>query len=136
MKTVADVMSTDVVTVSGDQDVVLASAVMKLRRIRHLPVVEGNRLIGMLSHRDLLKAQARYLEEVQRGSSHVRIKAREVMTEDVHVVAPETPAADVAMMLVDEQIGCVPVVREGSLVGIATEADFLRWAVVALRERE
>lgn len=136
MLTVADVMTTDVVTVSGDQDVVFVSAVMKLRRIRHLPVVEGDRLIGMLSHRDLLRAQARYLEEIgaSKGREPIHVKARDVMSETVHAVAPDMPADEAAMILVDEKIGCVPVVREGTLIGIATEADFLRWAVVALRE--
>ena len=136
MPTVADVMTTDVVTVSGDQDVVFASAVMKLRRIRHLPVVDGERLIGMLSHRDLLRAQARDLEEIGRvkGREPVKVVARDVMSDEVRAVSPEMPADEAAMLLVDEKIGCLPVVREGTLIGIATEADFLRWAVVTLRE--
>ena len=133
--TVADVMTTDVITLSGEQDVVFATVVMKLRRIRHLPVVRGEKLIGMLSHRDLLRAQARFLEKIKAGADtkYSSVTAGEAMSdEEVRVVSPDMLAAEAAMILVDEKIGCVPVVQDGTLVGIATEADFLRWAVSEL----
>lgn len=133
--TVDELMTTDVVTLSADQDVVFATVVMKLRRIRHLPVVEGDKLVGMLSHRDLLRAQARLLEQLKEGKdeSFGTVKAGEIMSDEVHAVPPDMPADEAAMILVDQKIGCLPVVREGTLIGIATEADFLRWAVAALR---
>jgi len=135
MTTVADLMTTDVVRVYEDQDVVFATGAMKLRRIRHLPVVRDDVLVGLISHRDLLRAQARFLTHVQSGgteTSFSSVLAKEVMSEDVLSVPPEMPADEAAMILVDRKIGCLPVVSGDVLVGIITEADFLRWAVGVL----
>ncbi|MBX3272895.1 MAG: CBS domain-containing protein [Sandaracinaceae bacterium] len=131
-------MTTDVVTLAEEQDVLFATSAMNLRRIRHLPVVRGDALVGLVSHRDLLRAQARFLAQVgERGEAGsdttiASVLARDVMTADVRTVSPETPADEAAMILVDTKFGCLPVVNEGTLVGIVTEADFLRWAVGVL----
>lgn len=136
--TVAEVMTTDVVSLAAEQDVVFATMVMNLRRIRHLPVLRGETLVGMVSHRDLLRAQARFVKQLKEATdktgdtTYASVLAEDVMTEEVRSVGPDMPAAEAAMILVDEKIGCLPVVNEGTLVGIATEADFLRWAVAAL----
>ncbi|MFK7988526.1 MAG: CBS domain-containing protein [Sandaracinaceae bacterium] len=133
--TVSDLMTTDVVTVHEEQDVVFATGAMTLRRIRHLPVVRDDVLVGLVSHRDLLRAQAKFAAQLTGDSSGTRVSsvlAKDVMSEDVLTVTPETPADEAAMVLVDKKIGCLPVVREGALVGIITEADFLRWAVGVL----
>ena len=60
------------------------------------------------------------------------VLAKEIMSDEVRTVTPSTPADVAAMILVDEKIGCLPVVSEGTVVGIVTEADFLRWAVGVL----
>ena len=133
--TVADLMTTDVVTLHEDQDIVFATGAMKLRRIRHLPVVRGEELVGLVSHRDLLRAQAKFMAllgddagERQIASVH----AKDVMSTEVLTVAPDTAADEAAMILVDEKVGCLPVLEGETLVGIVTEADFLRWAVGVL----
>jgi len=135
MTTVADLMTTDVVRVHEDQDVVFATGAMKLRRIRHLPVVRDDALVGLISHRDLLRAQARFLANVEPEKGETTISsvlAKDVMTSEVRTVSPDMAADAAAMLLVDHKIGCLPVVADGALVGIITEADFLRWAVGVL----
>ncbi|MEM9195069.1 MAG: CBS domain-containing protein [Myxococcota bacterium] len=133
--TVADLMTTDVVTIHADQDVVFASGAMNIRKIRHLPVVRGKRLVGLISHRDLLRAQANFMAKLTGEGNTPTIAsvlAHEIMTEEVETVSPELPADEAAMILVDQKIGCLPVIHDGSLVGIVTEADFLRWSVGVL----
>jgi len=133
--TVADLMSTDVVTLSEETDLLFATAAMKLRKIRHLPVVRGHELVGLISHRDLLRAQARFMAGIKEtGETQISsVLAKEVMTTDVQTVSPDTPVDEAAMILVDCKFGCLPVVVEGAtLIGILTEADCLRYAVGVL----
>jgi len=135
--TVDDLMTTDVVTLDEHQDVLFATGAMQMRRIRHLPVVRGERLVGLISHRDLLRAQARFSAQLKETGRETiaEVLAKDVMTEDVTTVPPEMPADEAAMILVDAKFGCLPVVRDGALVGIVTEADFVRWAVGVLASR-
>ncbi len=131
--TVADLMTTDVVTLAEEQDVLFATSAMSLRRIRHLPVVRGEQLVGLVSHRDLLRAQAHFMATPRDASTTIAsVLARDVMTTEVTTVASTMPADEAAMILVDAKFGCLPVVDDGALVGIVTEADFLRWAVGVL----
>ena len=136
--TVADVMSTDVETVNADEDLVLADALMRRNRFRHLPVVRGGKLVGLMTHRDLLRAQAKLLTQLGAESEEraLSLAVGDLMTTEIRTVTPETPARDAAALLLDHQVGCFPVVRDGELIGIVTEADFLRWAMRAFdRER-
>lgn len=129
---VSDLMTTDLAVVSEDQDVVFATGAMQFRKIRHLPVVKENRLVGLISHRDLLRAQARFMSQIKPDLERTQIatvKASDVMTTEVRTVSPETAADEAAMILVDNKFGCLPVVSDDVLVGIVTENDFLRWAV-------
>ncbi len=131
---VSDLMTTDVVSLAAEEDLVLAQAVMKLRRIRHIPVLRGEKLVGMITHRDLLKAQAKFLvqanqESTDEGKRFMSVTVADIMTKDVATVTPDTPAKEAAKTLLERKIGGLPVVAEGTLVGIVTEADFLRWAL-------
>lgn len=136
--TVADLMSTDVVSLDATQDVVLASTVMKLRKIRHLPVTRQGQLVGLIAHRDLLRAQARFLGQISAGETKrfASVSATEIMTEDVQSIGPDAPAAEAVRILLDEKCGCLPVVNEGVLIGIVTDADFLRFAYEHLAHEE
>lgn len=130
---VADLMSTDVASIPADVELALASGVMALRRVRHLPVVRGSELVGLVTHRDLLAAQARALDAKEPESPYARVA--DLMSTDVVTVEPSTPALDAAALLLDNRFGCLPVVNAGVLVGIVTETDFLRWAMGELARR-
>lgn len=99
-------------------------------RIRHIPVVESGRLVGIVTDRDLKRATPSVLsgvdreeyERVVRGTTLAR-----VMTRDPVVVHPETPLREAVGILVDRRFGSLPVVdADGGLVGIFTESDALR----------
>jgi CBS domain-containing protein len=127
---VRQLMSTDVVALDAGATLDLADDLMKQKRIRHLPVVDGERLVGLVSQRDLFRAGLSTVLEFRRHASrewlqHVRVD--EVMTRDVTTTAPESTIEDAVGRLLDGKIGCLPVVKEGKLVGMLSETDCLRY---------
>ncbi|MCU0303279.1 MAG: CBS domain-containing protein [Thermoanaerobaculales bacterium] len=130
---VAEIMSTEVITLIEDETLAHAKSCMDRGRVRHLPVVQDGRLVGLVTHRDLLAASFSIFAEV--GSTEqrrifTRIPVAEAMHRDVVTIDPETSVADAARILLDNKYGCLPVVDgNGVLVGIVTEADFLRLTV-------
>jgi acetoin utilization protein AcuB len=97
-------------------------------KIRHLPVVEGDRLVGVVSDRDLKKAAPSPFdrdtaEEFLRLTCAVTIK--EVMSKEVVTVSPYCPIEEAASLMFRRRIGALPVVEDGRLVGIITETDVL-----------
>jgi CBS domain-containing membrane protein len=109
----------------------LAQHLMKAGRIRHLPVVDGQqRLIGLVTHRKVLAAWVshgdpahEHLREVARG-----IPVEMLMERDVLTTWPDAPASDAASLIEKHKIGCLPVLDEGKVIGIVTEADFVTFA--------
>lgn len=126
---VRDLMTTDVLTLNVHETLGLVEEVMRLGRVRHLPVIGSQRqVVGIVTHRDLLDAQASSLAGLDRREDKAfkrTIPVVDVMTRDVVTVPPETTVLEAAQILQSNRIGCLPVVDRGRLVGIVTEADFL-----------
>lgn len=122
---IADMMTRDPVTLSERTSVARALALLEEVGVRHLPVVDHDRnLVGVVSQRDLVAA-------ARAGDAKQPLSA--IMQTDVVAVSPETPAHEAAYLMLHHGIGCIPVIdRDGHLVGIATDADFVRVAYVAL----
>lgn len=123
-------MTRDPVTLRSDAELQLAEDVMKMNRIRHLPVLapEGDAVVGVVSQRDLFRgALEQCLETQHRGGESVlgALRVEDVMSEAVVSVDPELPITDAANLMTEQKIGCLPVVENGRLVGILTEADFV-----------
>jgi CBS domain-containing protein len=125
MQTVGELMTRDLVTLAENQNLNQADELLRLHRIRHLPVVRNGKLVGLLTHRDLLRAAA------QRGADPAKqpLWASDVMVRDVKTVRPDTPTRDAVKLLLHNKYGCLPVVgADGELMGILTEADMVRFA--------
>ncbi|WP_224244258.1 CBS domain-containing protein [Hyalangium gracile] len=133
MLTIDELMTRDVVTLEADDALIDVDDLLKRHHIRHVPVVHDGKLVGMVSHRDLIRALAR--QPLGQGARPLGVK--DVMTRDVETVLPSTSTRQAIEKLLDRRFGCLPVVDEkGTLVGIVTESDFLRLALALLKERE
>ncbi|MBW2507941.1 MAG: CBS domain-containing protein [Deltaproteobacteria bacterium] len=134
-----DLMTQPVVTVGPTTPLREVIKLMETHRIRHVAVIESDtqRLLGLISHRDVLRSQEGSLSGAPSAEQvHMNrwIEARWVMTKEVRTVYPETPALEAALSLRSHGYGCVPVVEHGRLVGILTESDFVDYAIQSLSD--
>ena len=131
-RTVGQFMSTDLFTVRPDDLIDLAASVMDWQHVRHVPVEdEEGRLVGLLSHRDLLRLLARR----GTGALDQPVTVRDIMKSDPVTVAPGTPTLDAVELMRARGVGCLPVVEDGALVGIVTAHDFLAASARLFEER-
>jgi CBS domain-containing protein len=125
---VRDLMTPDPTTLKRNDKLTLADDIMRLGRVRHLPVVDDDdqALVGIVTQRDLFRdalAQAiGYGKHAQRRILDT-LSVKDVMATDVVTTGPDTSLVDAARLLTERKIGCLPVVKNG-LVGILTEGDF------------
>lgn len=131
--TVKDIMTEGVEVLRLGDDLAAAGEIMKRERIRHLPVVDGDRnLVGLVTHRMILGAWVSHGRPNRERAGEVAadVPVEMVMERDVVTLGPDLPAAAAAAMLETHKYGCLPVLHDGKLVGIVTEADFVRFARV------
>ena len=127
---VREIMMGSPVTLKPEDTLDLANNVISLGRIRHIPVVEDKRLVGLLSERDLMGAAATKIFGLKQKSKSALLKSvlvKDVMKKKVLTVAPNTKIKDAAHFMADKKIGCVPVVSDGTLVGLVTTTNILRY---------
>jgi acetoin utilization protein AcuB len=126
MTRVADIMTTTVKTIPPDLDTAAARYLMRKARVHHLVVMEGDRIVGILSQRDLGGTRE---ESIPAGS------VESVMRSNVVAIPPEASLRAAAAMLRGYDIGCLPVVDGKDLVGIITTSDLLEWISAGKRPR-
>lgn len=126
-------MTREVATLGRNDQLTLADDVMRLGRIRHLPVLDddGQEVVGIVSQRDLFRGALAgalgYGEHAQRKVLDTLV-VKEVMHPDVVTTAPDVPLAEAARVMMERKIGCLPVIENGRLAGILTEGDFVALA--------
>jgi len=130
---VRDLMTRSAFTVREDRNLIVVDEIMSWARIRHVPVVDAqNRLVGLISHQDLLRASISSVEtrigNVERRQHEWTIPVQKVMRTRVHTIEPDESVQEAARCMHRVKIGCLPVVSEDKLVGIITEHDLL-WLV-------
>jgi acetoin utilization protein AcuB len=123
-------MTAKPITVRPEDSLWDALHVLRSHHIRHLPVVQKKRLVGMLSDRDLrllLPSSLAVLEEQERFRAWgAQVKVADVMTRKVFAVTPDMRTDQAAQLMVEHRIGCLPVLRGASLIGIISTIDLLR----------
>jgi CBS domain-containing protein len=125
-----EIMMGSPVTLKPQDTLDLANDVISLGRIRHIPVVEDGRLVGILTERDLMGAAAIKIFSLKQKSKSALLKnvlIKDMMKTRVMTVTPDTPIKDIAHLMADKKIGCVPVVSAGAVVGLVTTTDILRY---------
>jgi CBS domain-containing protein len=135
-----DLMTPDPLTVTPQASIAEVWDLMREVEVRHVPVVQGGALVGMLSDRDLARVDIVRLLKVE-GADALRQELAtpivQVMTSDVIAVEPDTEVGDVIALLIDHKIGALPVVETGTreVLGIISYVDVLR-ALQGLLEEE
>lgn len=127
-KSVRDIMTRELTTLAHDATLLDAALLMRSSGFRHVPVVNGNKLVGLLSDRDVQRAAPSIFgkmtpEEYNRIFETTPIA--KVMAKEPVTVTPATPVTEVVNMMFERKFGSVPVVEGEKLVGIVTTTDLL-----------
>lgn len=120
-------MTPEPVTLGPEDTLMRAVELMRLKRIRRLPIVIGERLVGLVVEGDLKRAQPSTLSESQEEFQQVMegTTVSRIMIGKPITVADDVPLLDAAATLHETKYGALPVLREGRLVGILTDHDIL-----------
>ncbi len=127
---VSKIMTTNVVTLTKNDDLVTAEELFKKHRIRHIPVVSGDTILGILSYTDLMRIS--FADAVDENENEVdtmvynMFSIEQVMVKNVISVPPTATVKEVAQFLAQKEFHALPVVDENKLVGIVTTTDLIR----------
>ncbi|MCA9521378.1 MAG: CBS domain-containing protein [Myxococcales bacterium] len=129
---VAERMAHDVISVAVETDLNWVDDVFELARIRHLPVVEGRRLVGLVTQRDLLLASISSIADVssdERREMMTMVRVGDIMNREITTVRADSELSDALRLMLDRKFGCLPVIDEQSeLVGLLTDTDMMKLA--------
>ncbi len=120
MHTIQEFMTPSVFTISRDRTLEDAHQLMREHHLRHLPVLRGGELVGMVTERDL-----NFIETLRTTDPKV-VRVDDAMSEDVFSVNRDAPLADVARRMASEKLGSAVVLEGRKIVGIFTAVDALR----------
>jgi CBS domain-containing membrane protein len=140
MLKIKDIMTSEVFVLHATQTLELVRSLMRIKHVRHVPIVDpDNTFVGLMTHRDLLAQTISHLAEVDDEEQEYldrHIHIMNIMKTDVTTVEPEQDVCSAITMLIEHKYGCLPVVTDGKLVGIVTEADFMKLTLDLLRESD
>lgn len=132
-------MKKDLITITKDERMTTARKIMKEKNIRHLPVVDGKKLIGLVTNMDIRKAEASPATSLEIRELHYlldKLTAGEIMTRNVITISPDISIEEAATLIHDNKIGCLPVVEDGNLVGMITENDVMEILIDVMGMKE
>ncbi|MEM1258857.1 MAG: CBS domain-containing protein [Bacteroidota bacterium] len=128
---ISQIMTSNVVTLTTNDDLVTAEETFKRHRIRHIPIVSGATILGILSYTDLMRIS--FADAIDEDEYEVdtmvynMFSIEQVMVKDVVSVPPTATVKEVAQFLAQKEFHALPVVEEGKLVGIVTTTDLIRY---------
>ena len=130
---VSTIMSSNVIKLNLTDDLTKAESLFKKHHIRHIPVVNGNHIVGMLSYTDLLRisfADAVDDDELEIDSTvYNMFSVEQVMARNLVKVSPDTTIKEVAEILSKREFHALPVVLDELLVGIVTTTDLIKYLI-------
>ncbi|MGB5818654.1 MAG: CBS domain-containing protein [Saonia sp.] len=128
---VATIMTKNLVLLNASDGLDKAESLFKKNRIRHIPVIEGDKIIGMLSLTDLLRIS--FADGVYENEENVETTVynmftiSQVMVKSLESVSPETTIKEVAEILAEREYHALPVIKDEKLVGIVTTTDLIKY---------
>ena len=130
------IMSTNLITVTPSATLAEARSLMQENRIHHIPVVEGEHIVGLITLTNVLAATDSFLRDDQSRIHANEIGIGDAMVTDVATVDINASLRHAALFLEKHKIGCLPVLDDGKLVGIITDTDFVAVAINLLEQLE
>jgi len=125
---VRDLMTETVFTVSPADDLATLYDLMDSRHVRHVPVVEDEEIVGLVTSTELSRSALGKVDELPLSEERAMLRrrhVRDIMLGEPDTIEPDALLQDAAELLLESKIGCLPVVEGLRLVGIITEADFV-----------
>ncbi len=117
MKTISEMMSSSPMTIGPEDKIEQAWRVMHDNRMRHIPVCKGDKLVGLVTQKDLLVNAS--------NTALLSLPVAEIMVFDVETIDVSSSPKDAAQLMIKKKISCLPVLDGEELVGIVTDTDFL-----------
>lgn len=138
MFTVAEIMAQDLKTLSPEQSLEDARQLMAQHHIRHLPVIDAaGALLGLVTQRDVLAAaDSSVMHDASDHSAERYVAISAIMQSEIHTVDESASLRGCALHMHQHKLGCLPVLRDGKLVGIITDADFVVIAASLMEQLE
>ena len=130
------IMSTDLVTLAPTDTVAEARNLMQTNRIHHLPVVEDDKLIGLVTLTNVLAATDSYLRDPENRIHANEVRVKDIMVTDIATIDEHASLRQAALFIEKHNIGCLPIVTVGVLRGIITDTDFVGVAINLLELAE
>jgi CBS domain-containing protein len=124
---VSEIMSKDLVTVGPEYNVADVASLMRSKRIGSVIVLEDDRVLGILTERDILGV-------VGSGEDPKNVAAHEALTDDLVTIGPDAPVEEAAQEMVRAGVRHLPVISEQDLIGIVSMRDLVRWSVRGVAE--
>ncbi len=118
------------VSISADDTLRIVHEIMELGHVRHLPVVQGGKLVGVVSQRDLFHASLSNVIGIPRDEQELfleGVKISEVMSQPPISISPDVSVREAAAIMAEHKFGCLPVCEGDELLGIVTETDILQY---------
>lgn len=136
MFSIEAIMSTNLITVTPSATLAEARSLMHDHRIHHVPVVEGDELVGLITLTNVLAATDSFLRDDSSRIHANEIGIKDAMVTDVATVDVNASLRHAALFLERHKIGCLPVLDDDKLVGIITDTDFVAVAINLLEQLE
>ena len=139
MLSVEDIMTREPYTLGPDNSLQDAAELMREHHVRHIPIIAADAsVIGIVSHRDVLAASdSRLLHgDADDNAKEAYVALSAVMTSPVQTINEGADLRGVAIHLHKQRMGCLPVVRDGALIGIISDSDFVEVAIALMEQLE